>query len=155
MSLTIRSLRSLVSIVAFLGLIMVATFAQSAAIASAAAPAKLYLKITVTEPTTTVGQLPKVVFTYGNTGGKTVTNLEFDCSYSSNFDFVLEFVSSTFNPELPQYQRLIPGQNLSDEDTFRAIARGTATVSCRIFGTEEGTGRTVYSNRASFTITVK
>ena len=85
----------------------------------------LYLKLVATEPVTTVGQQPKLVATFGNTGRQTLYLFSQGCS--QNVDS-LQPTDSHFSP----LRTLLPGQNGNFELDFKAIAPGTTEFSCSI-----------------------
>lgn len=116
--------------------------------ASAAEPnSKLTFKVTVTEPVTTVGQMPKLIIETGNQGPHTIKNFGMKCFYNSA---VLKTDAGFYTA-----QKMIVGQNVNWEIRFKAIAPGTSYAKCYSWGTDEVTGVTVYSPAVWYKIVVK
>lgn len=115
---------------------------QATSADAATRPAKLYIHLVATEPHTTVGQQPKIVGTYGNTGGRTIYVYDIQCQL---YGQSLDLSKVIFTP-----QTLIPGQNANFEIDFRAARIGKTSVRCTIFGLEAGTNnlKVAYSNYA-------
>ena len=121
--------RILARIIATLGLFVVVALAHPTAIYAAANP--LYINAILTEPSTRLGQQPKVVQTYGNRGPHSLANVNAFCEYSQlsapwaialNFDVI------------DRRQRMIPGQNTNRETAIRTVNPGQVRVVCQVSG---------------------
>ncbi|HEX2915363.1 MAG TPA: hypothetical protein VH186_31660 [Chloroflexia bacterium] len=141
--------RFLLTLAVSLMLIMMAVVMAGPMVADAATPAQLYIRAISTEPYTSVGQQPKVVATYGNTGGTAVDVYDAYCYYTT----ATQSVYST--RIIFTKQTLIPGQNANMEYDFYAYRTGTTGVRCVVDGFEAGTGRFLAMTSNEVTITVR
>nr|WP_290227626.1 hypothetical protein [Trichocoleus desertorum] len=126
--------RILTRMIAMLGLLVALVLAQPT-VASAAtvsvATNPLYINAVLTEPSTRLGQRPKVVQTYGNRGPNPLANVNTFCEYSplsATWAIALNF------DVIDRPQQIIPGQNTNRETAIRTVTPGQVRVVCQVSG---------------------
>lgn len=141
--------RLLAPIIAIFLLVVIGVLAQPTAIYAAVNP--LYINAILTEPSTRLGQQPKVVQTYGNRGPRPVANVNAFCEYfplSSAWAIALNF------KVIDRPQVMIPGQNTNRETAVQTVAPGQVRVVCQVSGRDALTNQefTAYSRPLILTV---
>ena len=116
-------------------LLLAVALAESSAIA---AVNPLYINAILTEPSTRLGQRPKVVQTYGNRGPHPLSDVNAFCEYfplTSAWAIALNF------DVIDRRQTMIPGQNTNRETAVRTVTPGQVRVVCQVSGRDAVTNQ--------------
>jgi hypothetical protein len=102
---------------------------KSSAIAATVNP--LYINAILTEPSTRLGQRPKVVQTYGNRGPHPLSDVNAFCEY---FPLTPAWAIALNFDVIDRRQTMIPGQNTNRETAVRTVSPGQVRVVCQVNG---------------------
>ena len=117
-------------------LLSVVVLAESSAIAATVNP--LYINAILTEPSTRLGQRPKVVQTYGNRGPHPLADVNAFCEY---FPLTPAWAIALNFDVIDRRQTMIPGQNTNRETAVRTVTPGQVRVVCQVSGRDAVTNQ--------------